>query len=232
MTELNPSYPELAVTVCVLLLGVIDFDCKIGELPLDFTCIATLFGQLGATLIYYINKGIITTFYLHCTIVNYSYSKSIGISINHINGIKSHTSPTHNRHINVWIRNENTANLVCWIRRNTYWPPKAPKNPPNRIFSHLRWESTCCFISIPRICTISCGINYIINLYWIHSYLTKAIKIIWRSELSYYCFRWFYTECAQFWVRPSRVSNLNTHIQSAIGGNLFLSISNINSLSF
>lgn len=46
MTEFNPSYPELGYTVYVLLLGVIDFDCKIGELPLDFTCIATLFGKL------------------------------------------------------------------------------------------------------------------------------------------------------------------------------------------
>ena len=44
MTELNPSYPELAVITCVLLLGVTDFDCKVGELPLDFTCTDTLFG--------------------------------------------------------------------------------------------------------------------------------------------------------------------------------------------
>lgn len=50
VTELNPSYPELGVTVCVLLLGVTDFDCKVGELPLDFTCIATLFWQLWTTL--------------------------------------------------------------------------------------------------------------------------------------------------------------------------------------
>lgn len=46
VTELNPSYPELGVTTCVLLLGVIDFDYNVGELPLDFTCIDTLFWRL------------------------------------------------------------------------------------------------------------------------------------------------------------------------------------------
>lgn len=49
ITELNPSYPELEVIVCVLLLGVTDFDYKVGELPLDFTCIATLFWRLETT---------------------------------------------------------------------------------------------------------------------------------------------------------------------------------------
>ena len=191
------------------------FVCKLGEVPELWICIDT-YWQFGATLIYYINKGVITTFHLHCTIVNYSYSKSVGISINHINGIKSNTSPTHNRHINVWIRNKNATNLVCWIGRNRYRSKKAPKNPPNRVFSYLRWKSACCFISIPRICAISCGVNYIINLYWIHRYLTKTIKIIRRSELCCYCFRWFYTERAQFRFRPSRVSNLNTHVQSAV----------------
>lgn len=58
-------------------------------------------GQLDATLIYYINKGVIATFYLHRTVIDYSYSKTIGISISHINGIKPHTAPTHNRHINI-----------------------------------------------------------------------------------------------------------------------------------
>lgn len=177
-------------------------------------------GQLDATLIYYINKSVIATFYLHCTVIDYSYSKTIGISISHTNGIKPHTAPTHNRHINIWVRDENTANLICWIRRNTYRSKKAPKNTPNWVFSYLRWESTCCFIRVPRICTISCGANYIINLYWIHGYLTKTLKIIWRSELCCYCFRWFYTERAQFWVRPSRVSNLNTHVQPALIDNL------------
>lgn len=28
VTELNPSYPELAVITCVLLLGVTDLDCN------------------------------------------------------------------------------------------------------------------------------------------------------------------------------------------------------------
>lgn len=45
VTELNPSYPVLGYTVCELLLGVIDFDCKVGEFPTDFTCIAILFGN-------------------------------------------------------------------------------------------------------------------------------------------------------------------------------------------
>ena len=48
-TEERPSYPVEGVIVYVLLLGVTDFDCKVGELPLDFTCIATLFWQFRAT---------------------------------------------------------------------------------------------------------------------------------------------------------------------------------------
>lgn len=44
VTEERPSCPVEGVIIYVLLLGVTDFDCKVGELPLDFTCIATHFG--------------------------------------------------------------------------------------------------------------------------------------------------------------------------------------------
>lgn len=44
-TEERPSYPVEGVIVYVLLLGITDFDCKIGELPIDFTCMLNNFGN-------------------------------------------------------------------------------------------------------------------------------------------------------------------------------------------